>query len=147
MASAFVLLDFDAPVPWARCFSDFLGVCSSLAPVSSSFSSVSTRCVCFCFLFESHCSKFIHQIMNYLSAGNSFITKFTSKFSPTHSSRSVFHMGDTEIHVVLKYTTPWCTTLLTNCNWKQMANGVDNCCLLLTNHKLPCMNRTAFCET
>jgi hypothetical protein len=41
--------------------------------------------------YESRCSKFIHQIMNCLSAGNSFITKFTSKFSPTPSSRSAFH--------------------------------------------------------
>jgi hypothetical protein len=24
---------------------------------------------------------------------------------------------------------------LTNCNWEQMVNGPDNCCLLLTNHK------------
>jgi hypothetical protein len=31
-------------------FSDFLGVRSSLAPMSSTFSSVSTRCLCFCFL-------------------------------------------------------------------------------------------------
>jgi hypothetical protein len=42
--------------------------------------------------------------MNCLSAGNSFITKFTSKFSPTLSSRSIFHMGDIETHVALKYT-------------------------------------------
>jgi hypothetical protein len=28
-----------------------------------------------------------------------------------------------------------------------MANGVDNCCLLFKNHKLPRMNRTARCET
>jgi hypothetical protein len=26
-------------------------------------------------------------------------------------------------------------TLLTKCNWEQMANGARNCCLLLTNHK------------
>jgi hypothetical protein len=28
-------LDFDTPVSWARCCSDFLGVCLSLAPMSS----------------------------------------------------------------------------------------------------------------
>jgi hypothetical protein len=40
---------------------------------------------------------------------------------------------------VLKYTTPWCTTLHTNCSWEQMANGADNCCLQLKNpHCLPC---------
>jgi hypothetical protein len=41
----------------------------------------------------------------------------------------------------------WRTTLLTDCNWEQMANGADTCCLLLTNHKLPRINRTARRET
>jgi hypothetical protein len=58
-----------------------------------------------------------------------------SKFSPTLSSRSVFYMGDTQIHVALKYTAPWRTTLRTNCSWEQMANGATNCCMLLINHK------------
>jgi hypothetical protein len=48
-------LNFDTPVSWARRFSDFLGACSSLAPTSSNFSSVSSRRLCFCFLFiKSH---------------------------------------------------------------------------------------------
>jgi hypothetical protein len=47
---AFLALDFDTPVSWARRFSDFLGACSNLAPVSSNFSSVSTQRLCFCFL-------------------------------------------------------------------------------------------------
>jgi hypothetical protein len=51
---------------------------------------------------QSRCFKFIHQIMNCLSAGNSFITKFTSKCSPTLSSRSIFHIG-----VIQKYTLPY----------------------------------------
>jgi hypothetical protein len=43
---AVLALDFDT-----ICFSDFLDVCSSsLAPMSSNFSSVSTQCLCFCFL-------------------------------------------------------------------------------------------------
>jgi hypothetical protein len=46
----FLTLDFDTPVIWARHFSDFLGVYSSLAPLSSNFFSVSTRCLYFCFL-------------------------------------------------------------------------------------------------
>jgi hypothetical protein len=45
------------------------------------------------------------------------------------------HISHKEIHTALKYTAPWCTTLFINCNWEQMANGDDNCCLLLTNHK------------
>jgi hypothetical protein len=44
-------LDFDTLVSWAgRRFSDFLGVCSRLAPVSSNLSSVSTLRLCFRFL-------------------------------------------------------------------------------------------------
>jgi hypothetical protein len=65
------------------------------------------------------------------------MAKFTSKFSLTLSSRSVFQMGDTEIHVARKYSAPWRTILHTNCSWEQVANGANNCCLLLTNHKLP----------
>jgi hypothetical protein len=40
---AVLALDFDTPVSWARSFSDFLGVCSSLAPMSSNVSSVGAR--------------------------------------------------------------------------------------------------------
>jgi hypothetical protein len=47
---ALLALEFETPVYWARRCSDFLGVCSSLAPISSNFSSVSTRRLCFCFL-------------------------------------------------------------------------------------------------
>jgi hypothetical protein len=72
----------DTPFSWAT-------------PMSSNFSSVSTRRQCFfpCLLRVPHCSKFIHQIMNSLSAGNSVTTEFISKFSPTLSSRSVYHVG------------------------------------------------------
>jgi hypothetical protein len=38
-------------------------------------------------------------------------------------------------NVVLKYTAPWNTTLLTSCNWEKMTNGADKFCLLQTNHK------------
>jgi hypothetical protein len=78
---AVLALDLDTPVSTARRFSDFLGICSSLAPTSSSFSSVRTRSLCFCFLsIKICCSKSINQIMNRLVAENSFITKFTPKF-------------------------------------------------------------------
>jgi hypothetical protein len=65
---AILALDFDTPDSWARHFSDFLGVCSSLTPVSCDFSSVSTR------RLRVPLFKFIHQILNCFSAGNSFIT-------------------------------------------------------------------------
>jgi hypothetical protein len=107
---ALLTLDFDIPISWARCFSDFLGVCSSLAPMSCNFFSVSTRrfalrraqlheWVSEWVYYHSHCSKFIHQIVNCLCAGNSFITKFVSKFSPALPSRSAFHIG-----VIQEYT-------------------------------------------
>jgi hypothetical protein len=37
--------NFEMLVSCARRLSDFCGVCSNLAPISSSFSLVSTRCV------------------------------------------------------------------------------------------------------
>jgi hypothetical protein len=54
--------------------------------------------------------KFIHQIMNCLSAENSFITKFTSRFSP-FSSRSAFHVGIIQKYTAaLKYSEPYPAT-------------------------------------
>jgi hypothetical protein len=70
--------------------------------------------------------------MNHLSDGNTFITKFTAKFSPTLFNKSVFHVG--VIRDALKCGEPCRATPLT-VNWDQMAHGTDNCCLLLTNHK------------
>jgi hypothetical protein len=46
---ALLSLDFDTQVSWPRRFSDFLDVCSTLAPMSSNFS-VRTQHLCFCFL-------------------------------------------------------------------------------------------------
>jgi hypothetical protein len=48
---ALLALGFDTPVALTKLFSDFLGVCSSLAPTSSNFSSVNTRHLCSCFLY------------------------------------------------------------------------------------------------
>jgi hypothetical protein len=110
---AIVALDFNTPVSWVRRFSDLLGVCSSLAPYVTQLllSEHSTLIFLFLEYYESRCSKFIHQIMNCLSAGNSFVTKFTSKCSPTLSSRCVFHIG-----VIQKYNGEPCpATLLTKC--------------------------------
>jgi hypothetical protein len=113
---ALLALYYDTPVSWARRFVDFLGVCSSLALTSSNFSSVSTRRLCFGYcLLRVPLIKFIHQIVNYLCAVNSFIMKFTVKFSPILS-----HRCHTEMHVALKYTTSWWSTLLANCNKQLM---------------------------
>jgi hypothetical protein len=101
---AILALDFDTPVSWARCFSDFLRVCSTLGPTAFNFS-VSTRRLCFCFLPitspKSRYSKFIHQVVNCLSARNSFLVKFTLRFSRTLSSRSLFYMGDIQKYTLL----------------------------------------------
>jgi hypothetical protein len=46
-----------------------------------------------------------------------------------------FTLVSTKIHDALKHTAPWRNTMLCNCNWEQTANGADNCCPQLTNHK------------
>jgi NurA-like 5'-3' nuclease len=51
--------------------------------------------------YEPSCSKFIHHIVSCMSAGNFYITKFTSKFSPRLSNISVFHMGDIQKYTLL----------------------------------------------
>jgi hypothetical protein len=58
--------------------------------------------------------------MNCLSAGNFFMTKFTSKFSPTASSRSVFHVG-----VIQKYSLLWSIPY----------NNGTHCSLIVTENK------------
>jgi hypothetical protein len=60
MASA---LDFDTPVSWARRSSDFVGICSSLVPMSSNFS-VSTEH--FVFFFLSSKSPFVLSVFTQL---------------------------------------------------------------------------------
>jgi hypothetical protein len=57
------------------------------------------------FLFLLYCSNFIHQTVNCVYAGNSFITKFTSQFLPTLSTRSVFHTSAMRHAVVMRYAT------------------------------------------
>jgi hypothetical protein len=128
---AVLALDFDTPVSWARRFSYFLGVCSCLAPMSSSFSSGSTRRLCFCFLciknpivLSLFTKLWIVCLLGTLSSQN--LLEIFARDS---------HSCHIEIHIALKHTAPWRTTLLNNCSWEQMANGADNCWLLLTDHK------------
>jgi hypothetical protein len=67
--------------------------------------------------------------MNFLSAGNSFIMKIMSKFSPTLSSRSVFHVGATEICVALKYISyniPYWSLPETENKWLMELITADN---------------------
>jgi hypothetical protein len=102
-------------------------VCSSLASISSSFPSVSNRHD-FCFL----CIK--SPVVLSL-----FTQLWIVSLLGTLSSRNLcWHfLADpyvSYINIALKYTAPWHTTLLTSCKWEQMANGANNCCLLLTNN-------------
>jgi hypothetical protein len=80
---------------------------------------------------ESRWPKFIYQIVNCLSAGNSFITNF----SPTLSSRSLFHIG--VIHKY-KYTAPsrntHCSRMVTeNKRLMEMITAV-HCWQIINSH-------------
>jgi hypothetical protein len=98
---AVLALNVDTSVSWARRFTDFLGVCSSLAHMAYNVSLGKNLTLMFLFLvYEEFRSKFIRQIMKCLSAGKFFVTNCASKFS----SRSVFH-----VRVIQKYTLPWST--------------------------------------
>jgi hypothetical protein len=58
-----------------------------------------------------------HKTVNCLSARNSFVTKFMSKFAPTFSSRSVFHMGVIEKYMLFlsipHHDAPHCSLTVT----------------------------------
>jgi hypothetical protein len=97
---ALLALDFDTPVSWARRFSDFLGVCSSLARIWSNFSSVSTWRLCFVFVSIKNpvVLNLFTKLWIVCLLGTLSPRKFTSKFSRTLTSRSVFHVG-----VIQKY--------------------------------------------
>jgi hypothetical protein len=68
-----------------------------------------------------YCCKFIHQAVNCLPAGNSFTTTFMSKFSPTLSSRSVYHTGVIQKYTLLwsivHHNIPYCTLTVTENKW------------------------------
>jgi hypothetical protein len=98
--------------------------------MSSNFSSVSTRLLCFCFLsmkspvdLSLYTTLSIASLLGTLSSRNLCLN-----FRISHTCFTV-------IHVAVRYTVPWRTILFTNCNWEQMAYDAGNCCLLLTNHK------------
>jgi hypothetical protein len=84
-------------------------------------------------LQQSCWSRFIHQIVNCLSAGNSFIRKFPLKFLLTLSCRSVFHIHHRKICIALKYTISWHNTLLTSLLLRITGIGAGNCYPLPTN--------------
>jgi hypothetical protein len=118
------------------CFSDFLDVCSSLAPISSNFSLVSTRSYVFvsCILKSPVVLNLFTKLWIVCLLGTLSWRNLRRNFL-RHFLADPYFTYVSEIHVALKYTSPWCTTLLTNWNWEKMANEADNCCLLLINHK------------
>jgi hypothetical protein len=112
-------------VSWARRISDFESVCSSLDIMSSNFSSLSTRRLCFCFL----------------SIGSPVVLSLFTKLwivclMRTPSSRNLrrqfiadpyfTYVSYRNISCSKVYRT-WRTTLLTDCNWEQKANGDAYC--------------------
>jgi hypothetical protein len=111
-------------------------LCLSLVPMSSNFS-VSTRRLCVCFLFiKSPVVLSLFTKLWILWLLELFHDElYVEIFADTFKQFRIWHRCHTEVHVALKYTALGRTTLLTNCNWEQMARGADNCCLLLTNNK------------
>jgi hypothetical protein len=94
--------DFDIPVFRARRFSDFLGVCSSLTPIASNFSSVSTRRVCFCFLsIKGHVISLFTKLRIVCLLGTLSLRNLRRNFLRHFSSRSAFHMGATQKYTLL----------------------------------------------
>jgi hypothetical protein len=119
---------------WARRFSDFLGVYSSLAPMSTNFSLVSTRRLWFCFLFIK--SPFLSLFTKlWIVSWELFHHEiYVEIFADTFQQIRISNRCHTEIHVALKHREPCRATLLT-VNREQMARGADNYYLLLTNRK------------
>jgi hypothetical protein len=95
-------------VSWARRFSDFLGVCSSLAPMASNLS-VSTPWLCFFFLskvYSPNCELFVRWEHFH---HETYVDIFANTFQQIHIS----HSCQTKTYAALTYTAPWCTTQLT----------------------------------
>jgi hypothetical protein len=108
-------LDFDTAISWARRFSDFLGVCSSLAPMSSNFSSVTTRRLCF--VFVSIKSPVVLSLFTklWIVCWVLFHHEIYVKiFADTLQQIRISCRCHTEIRVVLKYRDTW---LGTNGSW------------------------------
>jgi hypothetical protein len=134
-------------VSWAKHFSDFLSVCSSLAPMSFNFSSVSILHLRFCLLsIKSHADLSLFMKLSIVCLlGTLSSRNLRQNFQWHVLADHISHRSHTEIHTALKYTAPWQNTLLANCNQAQLASGADNCCLLLIynkqipTHELHCM--------
>jgi hypothetical protein len=113
----------------SKTFSDFLGVYSSLAPVSSNSYSVSFLSIKSPVVLSLFTTLWIVCPLETLSSWN-----LRQNFH-WHFLADLYFTQVSHIHFALKYTAPWHTTLLTNCDGEQMVNGIGNCCLLLINYK------------
>jgi hypothetical protein len=115
---AVLTLDFDTPVSWP-----------SLAPMSSNFPSASTRCLCFCFLsIESPVvlSLFTKLWIVYSELFHQAI--YVEIFADSFQQIRIAHTCSSKVYCTMTHHTA-------HGHWEQMANGANNCCLLLTNHK------------
>jgi hypothetical protein len=114
---AVLALDIDTPVPWARLSSDFLGVCSSLAPMSSNFSSVSTQRLYFVFLSIKSPAilSLFTKLWNVCLLRTLSSWNLHKNFHWHFPADPYWHRCHTEICVALKCSNPCHVTLLTNC--------------------------------
>jgi hypothetical protein len=103
---AVLALDLATPISWVRRFGDFLGVCSNLVPMSSNFSSVSTRCICF---FSIKCpivlSLFI-KLWIVCLLGNFYHKIYVKIFPDTFQQIRISRRCNTEVHVAVTYSEP-----------------------------------------
>jgi hypothetical protein len=96
---AVLAIDFNTPGSWAGRFSDFLSICSILAPISSN-SSVSIRRLCFCFLsIKSSVVISLFTKLWIICLLETFHHEIYVEIFADNSSRSLFHTG-----VIRKYT-------------------------------------------
>jgi hypothetical protein len=130
------------PVSCARCLNDFCCMCSNLALISSRFSSISTRRFINRFLVHKLPSgpDFLYKFMDVCCAWKSDPGKSMTKFSPTLSRGTIFHIRLIQKkHAVKQYIEPYPHThksnqYLTRCQthlYCCVNNFSSSCCWIL----------------
>jgi hypothetical protein len=75
--------------------------------------------------------------LNRFSSGNSFITKLTSKFSPTLFSRSIFHIGVIQKYMLLQsiphHDITHCSLIVAENKWLMELITAAHCWQIITN--------------
>jgi hypothetical protein len=103
--------------------------------------------LCFCFLSVKSpvVLSLFTKLWIVLSAGNSFITKFTSTFLPALSNRSVFHMGDiqkyTLLESILHHDLPYCALTVPENKWLMELISATYCWQIINSHTAHCVTK------